>query len=132
MKTLISSILMMVMITLSSMTSSAYAADSSKLELVMVEEEGCVWCEQWLREIGPIYPKSDEGKIAPLRRIDISDPLPDDVQVTRGLHYTPTFVLLKDGKEKGRIEGYPGEDFFWGLLAQILASVDKKQASSAN
>lgn len=131
MKTLLS-LTLMVMITLSSMISPGHASETEKLELVMVEEEGCMWCERWLREIGPIYPKTEEGKRAPLRRIDISDPLPQDMQVSRRLHYTPTFVLLKDGKEKGRIEGYPGEDFFWGLLAQILASTDKKQASSTN
>jgi len=28
--------------------------------------------------------------------------------------------LLEDGTEIGRIEGYPGEDFFWGLLTQMM------------
>jgi hypothetical protein len=26
-----------------------------------------------------------------------------------------------DGVEAGRIEGYPGEDFFWPLLADMIA-----------
>jgi hypothetical protein len=34
-------------------------------------------------------------------------------------HHTATGLVV-DGVEKGRIEGCPGEDFFWGLLAQIL------------
>jgi hypothetical protein len=29
-------------------------------------------------------------------------------------------VLVENGAEIGRIEGYPGEDFFWGLLKQML------------
>ncbi|WP_180966801.1 hypothetical protein [Cohaesibacter celericrescens] len=95
------------------------------MELLMVEAEGCVWCARWNKEIGPIYPKSSEGKRAPLRRIDKQTSLPSSFKLTRGFFYTPTFILLVDGTEKGRIEGYPGEDFFWGLLAQLLASVDK-------
>jgi hypothetical protein len=35
--------------------------------------------------------------------------------------FTPTFVLVEDGTEAGRIEGYPGEDFFWPLLAKLIA-----------
>jgi hypothetical protein len=36
------------------------------------------------------------------------------------VNFTPTFVLLVDGVERNRIEGYPGEDFFWGLLGRML------------
>ena len=89
-------------------------------ELLMVEEHGCYWCERWDDEIAPIYPKTTEGKFSPLRRIDIDDPAPADVTFQNRLHYTPTFVLVEDGEELARIEGYPGEDFFWGLLAQML------------
>ncbi len=74
----------------------------------------------------PDLPKSAEGKRAPLRHIDKHAKLPPLFKVTRGFFYTPTFILLVDGTEKGRIEGYPGEDFFWGgLLAQLISSVDK-------
>jgi hypothetical protein len=38
----------------------------------------------------------------------------------RPVVFTPTFVLVEDGQELARIEGYPGEDFFWGLLARML------------
>ena len=42
-------------------------------------------------------------------------PLLDD------LTFTPTFAVVENGWEVGRIRGYPGDDFFWGLLGQILA-----------
>lgn len=87
--------------------------------LVMVEEAGCAWCARWNKEIGPIYGKTPEGRAAPLRREMIGAP-PDDIAFERGLHFTPTFVLVRDGAELGRIEGYPGEDFFWGLLGQMM------------
>ena len=34
--------------------------------------------------------------------------------------FTPTFILLQNGVEVDRIEGYASEDFFWGLLGQAL------------
>jgi len=93
----------------------------AEVQLLMAEEPGCMWCARWNAEIGPIYPKTGEGEVAPLRRVDMTKPIPDDIQLVRRVSFSPTFVLLVDGAEVNRIEGYPGEDFFWGLLAQMLA-----------
>jgi hypothetical protein len=90
--------------------------------LVMVEENGCIWCARWNDEISHIYPKTEEGKAAPLRRMDIHAVRPDDLNFVRALAFTPTFVLMVDGQEASRIEGYPGEDFFWGMLGQMLSN----------
>lgn len=88
-------------------------------ELVMVERQGCHWCERWNAEIAPIFPKTDEGRRAPLRRVDIKA-LPDDLALTSQPVFTPTFVLVEGGRELGRIEGYAGDEFFWFLLTQLL------------
>ncbi len=90
-------------------------------ELVMFESAYCEWCERWHEEIGPIYPKTPEARIAPLRRVDVDEPRPPDLAFVKGIRYTPTFVLVENGREIGRITGYPGEDFFWPLLAELLA-----------
>lgn len=97
--------------------------------LVMVEEKGCMWCARWNQEISDIYPKSQEGAAAPLMRLDIHAKRPEDIVFARSLTFTPTFVLVVDGQEVSRIEGYPGEDFFWGLLGKMLlqANVDVSQ-----
>ncbi|MGY3438539.1 MULTISPECIES: hypothetical protein [unclassified Marinovum] len=92
----------------------------AEMTLVMVEEPGCVWCAKWNAEVGPIYPKTAEGEAAPLTRIDIREPTPENMVFDRKLVFTPTFVLLVDGEETGRIEGYPGEAFFWGLLGKLI------------
>ncbi len=84
--------------------------------LLMAEEDGCHWCAKWNAEIAHIYPKTAEGRTAPLRRYDLHSDTPD-VAFAKRVYFTPTFILVDDGKEVGRIEGYPGEDFFWGLLA---------------
>ena len=53
--------------------------------------------------------------------IDIHDDYPADLSFARSLFFTPTFVLVEDGQELARIEGYPGEDCFWGLLEVMMA-----------
>lgn len=96
--------------------------------LLMAEETGCYWCAQWDREIAEIYPKTAEGQAAPLRRFDLHSETPKDVTFERRVHYTPTFILVQDGVEVGRIEGYPGEDFFWGLLSMMFQRANIKLA----
>ena len=98
----------------------ALAGLAPAAELVMVEEQGCAYCIAWKRDIGPIYPKTPEGAFAPLRMIDIDDGTPADLTFARKVVYTPTFILIENSAEVARIEGYPGEDFFWGLLEMML------------
>lgn len=91
--------------------------------LVMVEEAGCGYCARWLAEVGPGYPLSDEGKVAPLHRRDRFDP---EVRRFGRLIYTPTFVLIHDGEERGRILGYPGADFFWSMIGELVAKLPQR------
>jgi hypothetical protein len=88
-------------------------------ELVMYRRDGCPWCAKWDREIGPIYPKTEFNQRAPLRHVNL-DHDRDVGLVHAPIHYTPTFVLAEDGKEVGRIEGYPGDEFFWPRLESLL------------
>lgn len=92
--------------------------------LLMGEETGCPWCARWHAEVGDAYAKTAEGRAAPLLRYDIHGALPEGVTLSKAVFFTPTFVLLRDGAEVARLEGYPGEDFFWGLLARMLAGAN--------
>lgn len=96
--------------------------------LYMAEEDGCFWCGRWDKEISAIYPKTTEGEAAPLRRFDLHGPMPKDVALKSKVRFTPTFILVKDGTEVGRIEGYPGEDFFWPLLGELISSSIEKSS----
>lgn len=106
-----------------------FAANAA--ELVMAEQAGCEWCEAWDEEVGAVYHKTDAGRIAPLRRVNIHDPLPRDLDFIRGLAFTPTFVLVHEGKEVGRILGYPGEAFFWGLLEELIRELPREERWNA-
>jgi hypothetical protein len=88
-------------------------------ELVMYRRDGCPWCAKFDREIGPIYPRTEFNSRAPLRQVNLDRDR--DTSIVHGpIRYTPTFVLAEDGKEVGRIEGYPGDGFFWPRLEDLL------------
>lgn len=91
----------------------------------MFEAAGCPYCARWNREIARIYPKTEEGSRAPLRRVDIAAPRPADLAGIANIVYTPTFVLIENGKEIGRIVGYGGDEIFWSLLAELFAKLDR-------
>ena len=88
-------------------------------ELIMVEQQGCYYCLEWKDQLGHIYPKTPEGKFAPLKTIDITEV--DNIEgLKTDVIFTPTFLLMENHKELGRLEGYSSEDFFWELLEVIL------------
>jgi thioredoxin-related protein len=96
-------------------------AVSHAAELLMIERQGCSYCVRWKKDLGPEeYANTAEGAHAPLQIIDIAKAPPEGTTFARPVVFTPTFVLVENGKELARIEGYPGEDFFWGLLGMML------------
>ena len=100
-------------------------------ELVMFERPGCGWCARFNAEIEPIYAKTDEGRALPLRRVDLAQPLPADLAGIDPGAFTPTFVVVDDqGREIGRIRGYPGDAFFFGLLGRIMNATSGPQSRS--
>jgi hypothetical protein len=93
-------------------------------ELVMFEQGGCVWCARWNRDVGPVYDKSAEAKVLPLRRVDIGQQSAAGIILTTPVIYTPTFVVVDNGREIGRITGFISDDTFWGLLDTLVAKLE--------
>lgn len=90
-------------------------------ELVMFDDPACIYCKRWLAEVGPGYPRSEEGRRAPLRRIYVRDQGQAGLQLKSPVNATPTFVLVDDdAREVGRITGYAGADYFYPMLGEIL------------
>lgn len=97
----------------------AAAAD----QLVMFEQAGCPFCAAWNRDVGGVYPKTDEAHVLPLRRVDIHAAWPADLRAIGDIHFTPTFVVLHCGRETVRLIGYSGQDNFWGLLDRDITEL---------
>lgn len=109
---------------------SPMAQVPSRPELIMFDEAGCPWCRRWDEEVGPAYPRSEEGRRAPLRRIHISEARRSGIKLVTAVTVTPTFVLVDDGAEIGRITGYPGADFFWGMLDGLMDRLPRAPAAA--
>jgi hypothetical protein len=100
-------------------------------ELVMYRRDGCAYCARWDREIGPIYSKTEISRRAPIRMVNLSRDR--DLPIKHGpIIFTPTFVLVENGQEVGRMEGYTGDEFFWVRLANLLAMLPQQAPKGAS
>jgi len=91
------------------------------VELIIVESDDCPYCERFHAEIGTVYPKTVEGKLAPLRSWQLGTPFPEKFQLKEPVRFTPTFILMDDSNnEVDRLVGYNGDEFFWFLLGEML------------
>ena len=97
---------------------------SDAAELLIFERDGCVWCQRWHRDVGASYGKTDEAKVLPLRRVNMDSPATFRVRLVSPVRYTPTFVVVDDGREIGRITGYINDDAFWGLLRTFVTRIE--------
>lgn len=98
----------------------AMHGSAAAAEFIMFERSGCAWCMRWDLEVAPGYERSEEGRIAPLRRVSLDNGQPRDLPLAAPVRFTPTFVLMDRGRELGRITGYMDEATFWGLLGKMI------------
>jgi hypothetical protein len=99
----------------------AAAQPETGLRLLMIEQAGCAYCVAFNRDIAPIYEKTAQGDAAPLFHADLRKDMPDGITLASRPFVTPTFILIgPDGVEISRMTGFPGEDFFWPYIAQMI------------
>lgn len=90
------------------------------LSLIMVDREGCVYCARWKAEILPGYAGHATGKQLPLKIIPMDGPWPNGIVLDRAPYISPTFLVMRDNVELARLEGYPGQAYFWSALETLL------------
>jgi thioredoxin-related protein len=94
----------------------------TSLELIVVEAEGCVYCELFRRDVLPAYETSEKGKGLPVRFVDINDIDADHLDFKSDVEIVPTFVIVKSSHELGRISGYIAPEDFFHSIDYLLAS----------
>jgi hypothetical protein len=94
------------------------AAAQPDLRLIMVDEPGCRYCRLFDAEVGGAYHRTAEGRFAPLVRVRRKSP---ELKGFNPVIYTPTFLLVRRGEELGRLTGYPGSEYFYSELDELLA-----------
>lgn len=89
--------------------------------MVFLERADCRYCRRWRRDVGErAWNRSDLGRRAPLLRVDVAAGLPAALRFLANWRFTPSFVLVLDGRELGRIIGYNGDRFFWQQAEALL------------
>jgi len=77
-----------------------------------------------MTRIAPIYPKTQAGKAAPLRRVDYSTMKTCGSALRFAPHFTPT---LADGRRQGNLSDRKAircEDFFWACWKRCYSDAD--------
>jgi hypothetical protein len=95
-------------------------AAGSGITLIMVDDPNCKYCRKFEAEIGGRYPKTEEGRFAPLFKVRRKS---RELAGFDPIIYTPTFLLVRGTTEAGRITGYPGAQYFFPELGALLAKV---------
>jgi hypothetical protein len=96
----------------------------ASMELIVFEHPDCAYCRVFRQNIAPSYQSSPRAPQAPLRYVDIAKSDIGGLHLQERIDVLPTAVLMKDGREVGRIAGYWGRDSFLRMLAHIMSTVE--------
>jgi len=96
------------------------AIPETNLQLVVLEVDGCIYCDVFRRRLLDAYKSSKHGKKAPIRFVDINDPALGDLGITQPIGMVPTFIMLENNEEIGRIPGLMGHQDFFRAIDYIL------------
>jgi thioredoxin-related protein len=92
------------------------------MQLIVMEAEGCIYCNVFRRDVLPSYEVSERGKEMPVRFVDVNDVPKTGIELQSPIDILPTFVITKDNREIGRIPGYVGPEDFFHSIAYLLSS----------
>lgn len=98
------------------------ANPNGSFELIVVEADGCIYCQIFRRDVLPVYQTSEEGKKVPIRFVDVNDVDANHLDFNGSVDIVPTFVVVKSRHEVGRIAGYVGPENFFHSINYLLGS----------
>lgn len=101
---------------------SAPLPPAGNLQLVVMEAPGCIYCTIFRRDVLPAYEVSERGKEMPVRFLDVNDVEQSGIGLDAPIDILPTFVVIKDNHEVGRIPGYMGPENFFHSINYLLSS----------
>lgn len=90
------------------------------IEIVVMEAPGCIYCSLFRRDVLPSYEASKRARSVPVRFLDVNDLEKSNLDLDGPVDIVPTFVVLKDRREMGRVPGYVGPENFFHALNHIL------------
>ena len=120
----ISSVIARLAVTVACIALSDLALAEKDVVLVYIYSPSCGACQQFDREVGPIYPKTTEAQTLPMQKIryeawrDGTAPFAH-CAVSQVLG-TPTFIQMRGCEELDRVTGYSDQELFWLALRRML------------
>ena len=96
-------------------------------KLLYFYTDTCAYCKAWENEIANIYLKTELEDEYKLSFIDFFSNVDlEKYGISKIVKVTPTFIVVKDKIEVGRIEGYNGQELFWWQVDEIVESNRQK------
>ena len=104
---------------------SSLSRTAPKTEVVVFEIGGCKYCTVFRDNLGARYQASTTNAVAPMRYVDVGRLDPADFQLASDITTVPTIVLMQDGKEIDRVEGYPMSEVLFGMVKSKVTPVEE-------
>lgn len=101
-------------------TGTTPQAQVEDLQIIVMEAPGCIYCSLFRRDVLPSYEASTRARTVPVRFLDVNDLEKAQLDLTAPVDIVPTFVVVKDKRELGRVPGYIGPETFFHALNHIL------------
>jgi thioredoxin-related protein len=96
----------------------------SRVEILVVEADGCIYCDAFRRDVLPAYLASERAKRVSMRFADIHAVETSDLSVAEPIGIVPTALVLKDNREIGRVSGYVGSSNFLPMIGALLSRAE--------
>ena len=99
---------------------AAAAQRAPATELLIFEHPQCTYCQVFREQVLPKYHIAARISAPPLRFVDVAKDDTDSLGLSGRIATVPTAVVMRGGREVGRIEGYWSSANFFRMLAHIL------------
>ena len=89
-------------------------------EIVVFETENCIYCELFRRDVLPRYMRSPRARSVTIRFADAHRAATAGQLLKEPIVVVPTFILVRRGREVGRITGYTGPSPFFQMVGRLI------------
>lgn len=99
---------------------TAPVAGATRLELLVMEVSNCGVCHLVRDHLQPAWERSPRAREVPMRYVDITSLDETTLGLASPVDTLPTIVLMRDGREVGRLSGYLGPELFFRAIGPLL------------
>jgi hypothetical protein len=99
-------------------------ASPTRMEILVFETERCVYCRIFRRDVVPQYETSQRARIAPIRFVEAKTANHQALGLDGPITILPTVVVMREGRESGRITGYLGPEPFFHMITRVIRSTN--------